>query len=237
LGSAPNVATMNGNHAVSAPGLGSDRAVPIEEKADVRWLKAVSRLQRQGHVRDADWDVGYPHRYAESSPLCWTPVSIARRAAAMLSRGPETRVLDVGSGVGKFCTVAALTTPGIFIGVERCGELVDVARATARRAHAPKARFVHARGEDIDWTNFDGFYFFNPYAGLWQSGPSPRYAETLDPAEYWRVVSFTEESLRRARRGARAVTYHGFGGEMPSCFRLIRKDPVGSDYLECWEKR
>ena len=43
----------------------------------------------------------------------WTPVHVARRAAQFLVTGPETRVLDVGSGPGKFCLVGALATQGI----------------------------------------------------------------------------------------------------------------------------
>ena len=168
--------------------------------------------------------------------MFWSPVSVVRRAAELLSRGPATRILDVGSGVGKFCTIAALTTPGIFIGVERCGDLVDVARETARRARAPKARFIHASVEDVEWSKFDGLYFFNPFGELGRLGLTPLYAEARDPAEYWRIVAFTEENLCRAKQGARVVTYHGFGGDMPSCFRLLIKEPVGTDYLECWEK-
>jgi predicted RNA methylase len=159
-----------------------------------------------------------------------------RRAAALLSRGSASRILDVGSGVGKFCTVAALTTPGAFIGIERQGELVDVARETAHRARAAKARFIHARIEDIDWTNFDGFYLFNPFAELgWKRVRAAQGADA-DRAEYDRAVSFTEESLFRARSGARVVTYHGFGGEMPSSFRLLVREPYGTDFLECWQK-
>jgi SAM-dependent methyltransferase len=154
----------------------------------------------------------------------------------LLSRGAASRILDVGSGVGKFCTVAALTTPGVFIGVERAGDLVDVARDTAQRARTQKARFVHARVEDINWKNFDGFYLFNPYAELGWRGLATAHRIAADRDEYRRVISFTEESLHRARPGARVVTYHGFGGEIPGSFRLILIEPHGTDFLECWEK-
>ena len=226
----------NGIHASTAPGLGGDRRTGCAEQVDARWVAIVKKLRQQRRVRDCDWDSVYPAPYAELSPSYWSPIAIVRRAAALLSRGPSSRILDVGSGVGKFCAVAALTTPGVFIGVERHGELVDVARETAHRARVAKARFIHARVEDIDWTNFDGVYMFNPFAELGLRGPRTADAVAAARTEYRQVISFTEESLQRARIGARVVTYHGFGGDIPSCFRLLLKEPHGTDFLECWEK-
>jgi SAM-dependent methyltransferase len=216
--------------------LGGDQATGYTERFDARWLATVRKLRLDRRVGDRDWDLGYPRTYAELSQLHWTPISVARRAAALLSRGPSSRILDVGAGVGEFCTIAALTTPGVFIGVERWGEMVDIACETARKARVSKARFIHARAEDIDWANFDGFYFFNPYAELGRPRLSLVHAGVADPLEYQRIISFTEESLGRARSGARVVTYFGFGGELPSCFRLLLREPHGTDFVECWEK-
>ncbi len=207
-----------------------------DSPTDVRWLQAVWRLRQGQAVGDEDWDLAYPPNYAELSSVNWSPVSVARRAAILLSTGPATRILDVGAGVGKFCMVAALTAPGIFVGVERIGEMVAVARATAQRALASTVRFLHGRIEDVDWTTFDGFYLFNPFVEWWCSD-----ARSIDPtataaAECRKLVSLTEQRLALARRGTRVVTYHGFGGEMPSCFRLKVKEPRGTDFLECWER-
>jgi SAM-dependent methyltransferase len=226
---------MRADYPSTAPGLGSDREVE-RATVDRRWWMGVKKLKRGRLIRDVDWDVVYPAKYVELSRLHWSPVAVARRAAELLSRGPETRVLDVGAGVGKFCVVAAVTTPGLFVGVERSGEMVDMARATALRARTSRARFVHASADDIDWTNFNGFYMFNPFwqirwPDLRMSGP-----RMPQPAEYQRLISFTESSLAASRPGTRVVTYFGFGGEMPNCFRLTLKEPYGNDFIECWER-
>jgi SAM-dependent methyltransferase len=203
---------------------------------DVQWFEAVSRLRRGQPIADEDWDVAYPPSYVEMSRVNWTPVSVARRAAELLSTRSSTRILDIGAGVGKFCVVAALTAPGTFIGVERFGAMVDVARAIARKAGVSTAHFVHGRMEDFDWTSFDGFYLFNPFVERWcldfrTIGPTAAAA-----AECRQLISFTEQRLALARSGTRVVTYHGFGGEMPRCFRLKLKESIGTDFLECWEK-
>jgi hypothetical protein len=227
---------INEPHVSTAPGLGGDLSIDGNEHPHHRWLAAVKALRRYRHVSDDDWDLVYPWKYAELSRVHWSPISVARRAAALLSRGSNTRILDVGSGVGKFCAVASLSSPGIFCGVERWGDLVDVARATARRAQLSSTRFIHARVEDVDWMNFDGFYFYNPFAELRFTERGDADDESCESTEYERLVTFTQEALARARPGTRVVTYHGFGGKMPRSYRLVIKEPMATDFFEFWVK-
>jgi hypothetical protein len=67
---------------------------------------------------DLAFDALYERRIRELSPQHWTPVRIARRAAELLTLSGAKRILDVGSGVGKFCIVGALTTEAQFVGIE-----------------------------------------------------------------------------------------------------------------------
>jgi Methyltransferase domain len=194
------------------------------------WTETVAKLRASEIVSDGAWDRVYPWQHAEESPVCWTPVAVARRAAELLTETVTKPVLDVGSGVGKFCVVAALTTPGVFVGVECHRDLVEVARSTARRAGATHASFVCGRMEDVDWADFGGFYFFNPLEVDWlaSSGEQARQRQ--------RMVSWIEQRLALMAAGTRVVTYHGFGGTMPGGYRLVRREPIGSDAIECWDR-
>jgi SAM-dependent methyltransferase len=221
----------------SAPGLGGDSAVDHANTVDRRWLASVQRLRRHRAITDGDWDRVYSRQYRSLSPAHWTPVSVARRAAVMLSRGPNTRILDVGAGVGKFCMVAALTAPGIFVGVERRGEMVDVARSLACRARVSDVRFVHGHAEQLDWSNFDGFYLYNPFGELRWTDDVEGPTLSVERGEYERLVSLVADRLSETREGTRVVTFHGFGGVMPPCFRLVLREHHGSDSLECWKRR
>jgi SAM-dependent methyltransferase len=219
-----------------APGLGGDSG-DTAELLDRRWLAALARLRRRRAASDADWDRVYPRRYRNLSSVHFTPVAVARRAAVMLSAGPHTRILDVGAGVGKFCAIAALTAPGIFVGIERRGEMVDIARSIAHRARTPGVRFVHGDAEQLDWGNFDGFYLFNPFGELQWSDDVRGRPWQAERGEYQRLVSLVEERLWASRVGTRVVTFHGFGGMLPPCFRLVIREHHGSDSLEYWKKR
>ncbi len=59
--------------------------------------------------KDVTFDDLYPEDIQNLSPMHWTPVDIARRASNFLAI-PNARVLDIGSGVGKFCITAGFFT-------------------------------------------------------------------------------------------------------------------------------
>jgi hypothetical protein len=196
-----------------------------------RWSATVARLRRSLDVTDEEWDRVYPWQVADLSSVFWTPVAVARRAAQLLSEASAAPVLDVGAGVGKFCVIGALTTSGTFVGAEKYGDLLEVARSTARRASAVRVQFIHSRVEDVDWTQFGGFYFFNPFMELGGGDPGRAHARRCE-----RLVLMAEERLTLMGAGTRVVTYHGFGGNMPASYELVLREPSGTDVLECWER-
>ena len=55
---------------------------------------------------DAQLDALLPRVMRRVSSVYWTPVRVARRAAQIFDDLGVSRVLDVGSGPGKFCIVA-----------------------------------------------------------------------------------------------------------------------------------
>src|SRR5580693_8048600 len=76
-----------------------------------------------------DTDDRFQHLYPPSvrslSTRHWTPLHITRRVAQYLTPTDNVKVLDIGSGVGKFCMAAAHFSPsGFFYGVEQRKDLV-----------------------------------------------------------------------------------------------------------------
>src|SRR5436305_754412 len=68
---------------------------------------------------DKAFDQLYPEHIRKLSQLHWTPVDIASKAADFLAI-PCARVLDIGSGVGKFCLAAGSFHPEtLFFGIEQ----------------------------------------------------------------------------------------------------------------------
>src|SRR5258708_18721865 len=116
--------------------------VPCTDAGELEALLS-SRLRDGYCVSDSDFDQVYPRAAREVSSAFWTPVSVALRVARLLVQGSPTRVLDVGSGVGKFCIVGAAATGASLVGVEHREHFVCTARETARLVGVSSARFVH----------------------------------------------------------------------------------------------
>jgi len=179
-------------------------------------------------------DLIYPPEIRELSDRHWTPVAVARRAAEFLVSEPNTRVLDLGCGPGKFCIVGALTTAGHFTGVEQRQQLAHVARKAIQRGGISNAEIFHANVTEIDFQAYDAFYLFNPFEeNLFTLGKIDESVE-LSKALYDQYTSHVAAQLARARLGTRLVTYFGLCDEVPACYEC-REYTFGGE-LKLWEK-
>lgn len=198
----------------------------------------VEPLLGDAFADDESFDVQLPLHLRMKSMVHFTPLSVAQHAARLLAPVPGTRVLDVGSGPGKFCLTAARECPDShFVGVEFREKLVTVATRLAHDLALSNVEFVHANAFDLDWAKFDSFYFFNPFAEQLYSGfLYIDHSIAFDPANYVTYVFAVRRRLAAARIGTRVVTYHGFGGAAPAGYDLISEQAYGSDRVELWQK-
>jgi len=194
-----------------------------------------SALRRRAQIDDLTFDQVFPAAHRFRSWLHWTPVDVALRACALLAPTSGHRVLDVGSGVGKLCLVGAATTSSSWFGVERDAEMVGVATMAAARMNlSERTGFVHGDIAAVDWSEFDAFYLFNPFAEVLSAGPG----DALDRRQrYIANIEFVQHQLSRAAPATRVVTYHGLGGDMPPDYELIHAEPAREDQLCLWIRR
>ena len=208
-----------------------------EGVVDYEWLTSISRRLRSGRIVDSELDDIYPTSIRAVSSLFWTPVSVAIRAAELLVKEPSTRVLDVGSGAGKFCIVGAATTGASFTGIEHRERLVRTARLAASRLGIDEARFIHGSFDTVNIESFDAIYLFNPFEeNLWDSESHLDDTVELSDERFVADIDSAEALLARARVGTRVVTYHGFGGQMPSSYLRALRERRHTGYLDLWVK-
>lgn len=181
---------------------------------------------------DLAFDDLVPGELRHLSPVHWTPIDVAARAATLLCPWHDTRVLDVGAGIGKLCTVGALSEIGMWCGVEHHESLVKVAERIARRMGVGgRTVFVHGDAFAIDWRDFDALYLYNPFE---QSLAAPGLASKVGDSE--RQAARVRERLSTLRRGTRVVTLNGFGAAMPPGFNLVYHErvPIHALDLSLW---
>jgi SAM-dependent methyltransferase len=176
--------------------------------------------------------------WREASEIHWTPAEVCLEAARMLRPRPMERVLDIGSGAGKFCILASLAVPGIYTGVEQRGPLVAQARWAGRRLGAWRAEFIHGDAFDLDWRAYHCLYLYNPFAEL-MFEEARRIDTSIDVgAERFDArVAATVSRLHAMRPGTRVATFHGFGGFFPSSYRRAAQRWAGTGDLELWVKK
>lgn len=187
-------------------------------------------------MTDSELHELYPLPLRTMAPAYWTPISVALRASRLLVDKPLARVLDIGAGAGKFCTVGALTTEGTFFGVEQREHLVECAREVSALMGATDASFIHGVFSALDPADYDAFYFFNPFEeNLWPK--ESQFDFTLDTAgeRFAEDVRSARCFLRAAKQGTRVVTFNGMGGPLPRCYELVERDHMSCS-LELWVK-
>jgi hypothetical protein len=189
-------------------------------------------------VPDDEFDRVLPSSAQLVSRRFWTPVGVARRAARWLFHAGARSVLDVGSGVGKFCVVGALTTPLRFEGIEQRPHLVEAAGKLAARFNvAAQTTFLRGDFTGAAESNYDAIYFYNPF----EENVLPRldqldHSVELSETRHRRDLAAAEQLLARVAVGTWMVTYHCFGGSVPDSFELVQARPAGQHMLRLWRK-
>lgn len=190
------------------------------------------------NATDAQLDALLPRAVRRVSGIYWTPVRVARRAAQIFDDLAVTRVLDVGSGPGKFCVIAGARAPRIaFVGIEHRPHLVAAAQSLAASVGSTNVTFMLGDATCLPSTGFDAFYIFNSFAENGFSSED-QFDQTVELSHVRRVddVMRVERWLATRKAGTVILTYHGLGGPIPGSYKCVHVEPAGSAWLRAWRK-
>lgn len=192
------------------------------------------RLRSGLEVADHDFDSIYSDRMRIVSEFHFTPVEVAKTAAQFLAARPGTKVLDVGSGAGKFCMIGAACTEGHFTGVEQRESLWRLSEELTKRYALPNTNFIRSNITEIGFRAFDAVYCFNPfYENIFQADPIDD-SVPLDQALYATYSLYVREQLDQMPAGARLATYFSYAVEVPGSYRM--QSAAFDRKLKFWEK-
>ncbi|HSJ67668.1 MAG TPA: methyltransferase domain-containing protein [Anditalea sp.] len=186
-------------------------------------------------MTDEEFDALYPIKMRKLSSTHWTPVTIAMKAVDFLVKDRQTKVLDLGSGAGKFCIVAAMKSGAVITGIEQRENLVILSRKLAKQYKLTNVDFILGNIKDIEFSAFDGFYFFNSFQ------ENVDLTDKIDPenshntALYEQYRCLLKDKLDKVPIGTRVVTYCGEGGVIPDSYAMLGNSNKGK--LLFWEKR
>jgi hypothetical protein len=185
----------------------------------------------------SDWQFNqlYPVDIQLLARMHWTPLDVARLCSNFLVSGNEVRILDVGSGVGKFCLASAFYNPeASFYGIEQRQNLTTIARSAKDTLRLKNAHFIHGNFTQVDFRNYDNFYFFNAFYENVSSNAV--IDDTIDySVELFNYYTrYLHKQLDQKPVGTRVATYHSLGDEIPGNYHLVGNGL--DDLLKFWIK-
>lgn len=185
-------------------------------------------------ITDRDFDAIYPETIRRIANRHWTPVTVSKSASKFLAHRVGTRVLDIGSGAGKFCMVGAATTWGHFTGVEHRRRLVELATGLSSRYDLQNVHYIHANMTSIDFRDYEAFYFFNSFYENINDHHRIDDTVRMDVQTYEAHSMDMVQQLSRLPKGVRLATYFSPQTVVPGSFRLV--DSLYHGSLNLWEK-
>ena len=185
-------------------------------------------------VKDEDFNSIYPEAIRILAKTHWTPVIVAKEAAKFLSEKSGTKVLDIGSGVGKFCMVGATFTKGHFTGIEQRERLCNLSNHLSQCYRLSNVKFIHSNITQIKFREYDAFYFYNPFHENIEQSAKIDGSVELGITFYYLYTQYVYEQLGQMPIGTRLATYWSNFKDIPPCYKIQSTSFEG--LLKMWEK-
>ena len=195
----------------------------------------IIELSEDSVQNDTAFNAIYPNYIQKLSAHHWTPVHVAVKASKYLAQSENSHVLDIGSGVGKFCFVGAQITKGFFTGIEQRENLVDLSLKIAKKHKVKNVDFEHQNVLDVDFSKFNAFYFYNSFYENVEAPVPIDDTMIQDESLYLTYSDYVMRQLDKRPKGTRLVTYWSNWLEIPPSFDLVETDCNGK--LNFWEKK
>ncbi|NOT36344.1 MAG: methyltransferase domain-containing protein [Saprospiraceae bacterium] len=192
------------------------------------------KIQSNIEVKDREFDLIYPKSFKSISKFHFTPVCIAKEAARYLVTNKETKVLDVGSGAGKFCMIGSVVTEGYFYGVEHRIKLSNLANRITKHYELSNVEFIHSNITDIQFNLYNSFYSYNPfYENIAKTGRIDNKLH-FSNEQYEAYSSYMKSQLSTMPIGTKLVTYFSYLKEVPDSYKV--KYSNFDNKLKFWQK-
>ena len=185
-------------------------------------------------LTDEDFNAIYPRSIRRLAEKHFTPLSVATTASEFLVNKAGTKVLDIGSGAGKFCMVGAANTNGRFTGVEQRSVLVELSIRLSILYGLNNVAYLNANVTSINFFDYDAFYIYNSYYENIDIHQSMDDTVLLNPPLFGAYSMYTREQLSGLRPGIRLATYYTSRTIVPPSYKLI--DSLHDGHLDLWEK-
>jgi len=167
----------------------------------------------------------YPPTIQRLAQRHWTPLNVAQQAVEFLAPAAGVRVLDIGSGVGKFCLAGAYyKRDAFFYGVEQRKDLVGHARVAKRAIGLSNVSFIHGNFTSLNLNEYDHFYFYNSFYENIKGTPKIDHNVSFSETLYNYYNRYLFKKLEEMPAGTRVVTRCSWEDKIPSSYVVVNSD-------------
>jgi SAM-dependent methyltransferase len=177
----------------------------------------------------------YPESIRSLARMHWSPLYVAQKALSYLAQNDKVKVLDIGSGVGKFCLAGAFYKPSaFFFGVEQRKKLIEQAEAARKKLRLQNVQFLHRNFTQLNLMDYDHIYFYNAFFenldGTDKIDNEIVYSNEL--YNYYNIYLYNQ--LERMPHGTKVATYCSWDDEIPPSYKLA--ETHFNSLLKLWIK-
>lgn len=171
-------------------------------------------------ITDSLFDADYPETVRKHSFIHWSPVEIIETSIDWLELNEDSRVLDIGSGAGKFCIVGAMRSRAHFTGVEKRKDLVLASEKLASKHALNNVSFLEEDITSINFADYTHFYYYNPFCEYIAEFDRIDNTIIYDPDSFRKYEDYVIESFEKLPKGTRVVSYCSGTFPFPASYRL-----------------
>jgi len=183
---------------------------------------SIDQLRIHKNISDEKFDAIYPFEIRELSERHWTSVFVAKIASDFFCSSKTVKVLDIGSGVGKFCFVgAALHPTSQFHGIDIRKNFIEISNKIKNTQALSNTAFFQKDVLNTDFIGYDGIYFFNSFQEKIDPTSIIDNQSEISVEMYIAYTTHILNELNKMPAGTKLVTYYSEDFCVPASFTCI----------------
>jgi len=172
--------------------------------------------------------------FQQLSATFWSPEEVIKIAVEWMELDASSKVLDIGSGVGKFCIEGARINEAQFTGVEIRPELVDEADRVVQELGLKNVQFICSDIKDIDFSEFSSFFYYNSFCEHLSINEVIDDSLDFSRENHREYEDLVFEQMNKMPKTTKIVCYNSREFILPNTYRLVRMNKEGD--LALWIK-
>jgi len=186
-------------------------------------IMIIQKIKSHQSLSDNEFNSIYPLSIQALSPRHWTPVEVAKKASQFLCYKDGLKVLDAGSGAGKFCMIGAATQPSCtFYGIDFREKLIHLSNKLKERYNISNVQYIRDNLMNVNFTDYDVVYFFNSFHEKIDDSAVIDYNSKVSYVLYRRYMTNFFLKLCKMPIGTRVVTYHTLDFCVPNSYTKVK---------------